>query len=86
MSNKKPIDYTAMPLGTKIHGHEIELCPKCGRNGLAPPGKNGTTNYLHRLGAIADLSGSGEKTVLTLNLQEDECDVVPEVLEQPPQE
>jgi hypothetical protein len=86
MANNKVIDYTAMPLGKKIHGGEIKACPKCGRIGLASPGRNGTTNYLHKLGATGEIGSGDNSPDFTLHLKEDECDVVPEVPELPPQE
>ncbi len=31
----KIVDYTELPLGTKIDDGEIYLCPHCGKSGLA---------------------------------------------------
>ena len=44
-------DYTLLPVGTKIGGVAIEICPHCKRNGLpvAQPGGGKTFNHRQEL-------------------------------------
>jgi len=39
-------DYRKLPIGTKLGGKEIGLCPHCGQHGLVEE-KDGTTFYVH---------------------------------------
>jgi hypothetical protein len=68
------IDYSTLPVGTKIHGHEVGLCPKCGRNGLVSR-TNGATNYLHALRAFAELLGGDPPDDVRTYFDEEGCDV-----------
>lgn len=72
------IDYTTLEVGTKIHGHEVGLCPNCGRNGLVC---DGFINYLHKVRGFAEPLGGDSPDDVRTYLVEERCNVVPESVE-----
>ena len=42
----RTVDYILLPLGTEVDYSEIQLCPHCGKRGLAEK-VNGDTFYTH---------------------------------------
>jgi hypothetical protein len=52
-------DYTNLPVGTKIDGREIQVCPCCGRRGLRTE-TYGVPFYTHRYGMTSDGHGAAE--------------------------
>jgi hypothetical protein len=46
-------DYTKYPVGSKIDGGEIQLCPDCKRNGLLDE-NNGEKFYVHSQAVATD--------------------------------
>jgi hypothetical protein len=47
------IDYSALAVGEKLEDGEIEVCPHCGKNGLAKP-ESGMMFWNHYLGGPKD--------------------------------
>jgi hypothetical protein len=63
MDDLRTIDFTSMPEGEEIGNRVVEVCPRCGRTGLATHvvGEGGAEEhrYLH-LGFAIDLPGAGK--------------------------
>ena len=62
MEEQRTIDFTSMPAGEEVGNRVVEVCPKCGRTGLAThivdEGGAEEHRYLH-LGFTVDLPGAG---------------------------
>ena len=58
----RTVDFTSMPVGEQVGNRLVEVCPRCGRTGLATHvvGEGGVREdrYLH-LGFAIDLPGAG---------------------------
>jgi hypothetical protein len=55
------VDYTVLPIGTKILSSEVVKCPHCGRPGLQQFGSDGPC-YLHRVCTDYDDYSHGPRT------------------------
>jgi Zn-finger nucleic acid-binding protein len=50
----KKVDFTSLPVGTRVNAEQIEVCPHCGK-GAWPNRRAGSVLYIH----VAERSESG---------------------------
>src|SRR6185436_17526640 len=72
----RTIDFTSLPAGEEIGNRAVEVCPRCGRRGLAThvvdEGGGQEHRFLH-LGFAIDLPGAGKWLAPLVQCQVDEA-------------